>query len=118
MDLSPQVQDKLAQFQTLQQQLQLTSLQKQQLMAHGSDVDNALSELTKLAGGEKVYRSAGALLIESSKAESEKALNEEKELNATRMKVMERQEKKLSERYDELKKELQALIGSQQSGLK
>ena len=118
MDISPQVQDKLAQFQTLQQQLQLTSMQKQQLTAHGGDVDNALSELSKLSGGEKVYRSVGTLLIESSKSESEKGLKEEKELNETRMKVIDRQEKKLSERYDELKKELQSLLGPLQAGSK
>ncbi|MBM3309261.1 MAG: prefoldin subunit beta [Candidatus Altiarchaeales archaeon] len=111
MDIPPQVQDKLAQFQTLQQQLQLLGLQKQQLLVQGNDVDNALTELGKISGGEKVYRAVGMLLIESSKGESEKMLKEEKELGDTRIKVLERQEKKLTERFEELRKELQAMLG-------
>jgi len=110
MDIPQQVQDKLAQFQNLQQQLQLITLQKQQLMVGGGDIDNALAELEKLEREGKVYMAAGMLLIESSKAESEKTLKEQKELNETRMKVLEKQEKKLSEKYEELKKEIQAIL--------
>jgi len=111
MDIPQQVQDKLAQFQTLQQQLQLLSLQKQQLLVQGNDVDNALDELGKITGKEKVYKAVGMLLIESNKTESEKILKEEKELGDTRIKVLERQEKKLTEKFDELRKELQAMLG-------
>jgi prefoldin beta subunit len=111
MDIPPQVQDKLAQFQTLQQQLQLLGLQKQQLLVQGNDVDNALEELGKISEKEKVYRAVGMLLIESSKSESEKALKEEKELGDTRVKILEKQEKKLTEKFDELRKELQAMLG-------
>jgi prefoldin beta subunit len=116
MDIPPQIQDKLGQFQTLQQQMQLISMQKQQLMMGENDIDNALTELGKISGGEKVYRAAGPLLIESSKADSEKNLKDEKELNETRMKVLEKQEKKLSEKYEELRKELQALLGPKTEG--
>jgi prefoldin beta subunit len=111
MDIPPQVRDKLGQFQTLQQQLQLVSLQKQQLMAGSNDIDCAISELGKIPASGKVYRAVGALLIESTKVESEKALSEEKEVSETRVKVLERQEKKLSEKYEELGKELQTILG-------
>ena len=111
MDLPPQIQDKLAQFQTLQQQMQMITLQKQQLMVNSNDVDNALSELGKISGKDKVYQAAGMLLIESSKGESEKFLKEEKDLNETRVKVLEKQEKKISEKYEELRKELQTMLG-------
>lgn len=116
MDLPPQIQDKLAQFQTLQQQLQLLALQKQQLMAAKNDIENALTELGKITEKQKVYKAAGMLLIESSKGESEKALNEEKELSETRTGVLERQEKKLTEKYEELRKELQTLLGPKAEG--
>jgi len=49
MDIPPQVQDKLAQFQTLQQQMQMASIQKQQMMINGNEVDNALTELSKVS---------------------------------------------------------------------
>lgn len=116
MDLSPQVQDKLAQFQTLQQQLQLVALQKQQLNAVKNEAENALTELSKISEKQKVYKAAGMLLIESSKGDSEKTLNEEKELSETRIGVLERQEKKLSEKYEELRKELQSLLGPRGEG--
>jgi len=51
------------------------------------------------------------LLIESSKGDCEKDLKEQKDLNETRVKVLEKQEKKLSEKYDELKKEIQGMLG-------
>jgi prefoldin beta subunit len=111
MDIPPQVQDKLAQFQTLQQQMQMASIQKQQMMINGNEVDNALTELSKVSEKQKVYKSAGMLLIESSKGDCEKDLKEEKDLNETRVKVLEKQEKKLSEKYDELKKEIQGMLG-------
>lgn len=111
MDIPQQIQDKLAQFQTLQQQLQLMALQKQQFIINGNDIENALTELGKISGSEKVYKAAGMLLIESSKTESEKSLKEDKEVNETRIKVVERQEKKLSERFEELGKELQSMLG-------
>jgi len=115
MDIPTHVRDKLGQFQTLQQQLQLISLQKQQLMAGSSEIAAALSELGKISGGMKVYRAVGMLLIESSKGDSEKFLADEKEVSETRVKVLERQEKKLSEKYEELGKELQSLLGQSEA---
>lgn len=116
MDLSPQIQDKLAQFQTLQQQLQLISMQKQQLIASKNEIEGALTELGKITEKQKVYKAAGMLLIESSKGECEKTLGEDKELSETRTGVIERQEKKLSEKYGELRKELQTLLGPKAEG--
>ena len=110
MDIPPELQDKLAQFQTIQQQLQLISIQKQQLLVQKTETENALIELGKLSGGEKIFKATGMLLIESSKKESEKCLGEEKELSETRVKVLEKQEKKLTEKYDEMRTQIQAMI--------
>jgi len=111
-----QVQDKLAQFQTLQQQLQLISLQKQQMALHNGEIENAQKEIEEFKGG-KVYRIVGPILVETSKEESEKKMKDDYELNKTRITVLEKQEKKLAEKLNELRTELQAMIkGPGQAG--
>ncbi len=68
-----QLQDKIAQFQTLQSQLQMMSMQRQQLYMQSADTENALKALESVSG-EKVYKVAGPLLIETTKEVSEKKL--------------------------------------------
>lgn len=104
-----QLQDKIAQFQALQSQLQMMSMQKQQIMMQSMDSENALKALEGVTG-EKVYRVAGPLLIETTKDASEKKLKEDKELCDTRIKMIEKQEAKLTEKLDELRNELQTLM--------
>jgi len=104
-----QLQDKIAQFQTLQNQLQMMSMQKQQLYMQSADTENALKALEGVSG-EKVYKVAGPLLIETTKDASEKKLKEDKELCDTRMKMIEKQETKLTEKLDELRNELQSMM--------
>ncbi len=74
-----------------------------------ADTDNALKALEGVSG-EKVYRAAGPLLVETTKDASEKKLKDDKELTATRLKMMEKQETKLTEKLDELRNELQTLM--------
>jgi prefoldin beta subunit len=104
-----QLQDKIAQFQTLQSQLQMISMQKQQLFMQSADIENALKALEGVSDG-KVYRAAGPLLIETGKGDSEKKLKDDKEVTATRLKMMEKQETKLTEKLDELRNELQTMM--------
>ena len=115
MELPKQVQDKLAQFQGLQNQLQMLAIQKQQFTLQSADIDNALSELEKVEEG-KVYEMAGPLLIETNKEDSKNKLTDNKEVTATRLKVLEKQEKKLTAKLEELGSELQGLLGGQGQG--
>jgi prefoldin beta subunit len=107
--MSKQLQDKLAQFQTLQSQMQLVTMQKQQIFLQSADIDAALEALSA-ATGEKVYKVAGPLLVESSKDASEKKLKEDKELSEARIKMLEKQEKKMSEKMEELRSEVQGMV--------
>lgn len=104
-----EIQDKLAQFQGLQSQLQMMSMQKQQLMLQSTDIDNALAELGKL-NDENIYEAIGPLLIETNKEGSEKKLNDNKETVSTRIKILEKQEQRISSKLNELKVELQSLL--------
>ena len=87
----------------------MISMQKQQLFIQSAEIDNALKALEGVSG-EKVYRAAGPLLIETTKADSEKKLKDDKELSATRLKMIEKQETKLTEKLDELRTELQTMM--------
>ncbi len=110
MDIPKQLQDKLAQFQNVQNQLQMLSIQKQQLVVQSAEVENALIELGKPGKG-KIYKAAGSILIETSKEDSEKFLGESKETVAARIGIFEKQEKKLAEKFGELKTEIESMIG-------
>lgn len=113
--MSKQLQDKLAQFQTLQSQMQLVTMQKQQLFLNSADIDAALEALGKTSG-ERVYKVAGPLLVETAKEESEKKLREDKELSETRIKMLEKQEKKMGEKMEELRAEIQGMVKQPQAG--
>lgn len=114
MDVPKNLQDKLAQFQTLQGQMQMISMQKQQLMIAQSDVKHAQKELENYGGG-KVYRMAGSLLLESTKDAVGEKLVDEAESSDAKLKVLEKQEKKLSTKLNELRVELQSLMGGQKA---
>lgn len=106
-----QLQDKISQYQNLQGQLQLASMQRQQVSMQAADIVNALKALEE-AGHGKIYRAAGPLLIEAGKEASVKRLNEDKELAEAREKMLEKQEKKLTEKFEEMRQEIQGMLKS------
>lgn len=109
MDVPKQVQDKLAQFQNIQNQLQVVAAQKQQLILSSAEVENALTELSKSTEG-RIYKAAGSLLIESSREDADKFLKESKETAAARIQILEKQEKKLSEKFSSVKEEIEGML--------
>jgi prefoldin beta subunit len=112
-EVPKQIQDKLVQFQNMQNQLQMINAQKQQLMLKSADIDNALEELEKMDKG-KVYKLAGPLMIETSKEESKKSLTDNKEISKTRLDMLEKQEKKIMEKLTGLRAELQTMMNENQ----
>lgn len=110
-EISEQTRDKIAMFQNLQNQLQLIMVQKQQLIIREKDIDSALEELGKMKKG-RIYKMAGPILVESSLKESKENIKEEKEDIGARIQILERQEKKLSEKLKELGTELQGILQS------
>ncbi|HDH41217.1 MAG TPA: prefoldin subunit beta [Candidatus Altiarchaeales archaeon] len=107
MDIPRQVQDRINQFQGLQNQLQAIVLQKQQLILQSTDIDNALTALKKI-DKERLYEATGPLLIETDKPTSEKKLRENKDVINAKIQMLERQEKKLTEKLKELSTEIRA----------
>ncbi|MBU0761538.1 MAG: prefoldin subunit beta [Candidatus Altiarchaeota archaeon] len=112
MDVPRQVQDKLAQFQNLQNQLQMVSIQRQQLTLGNTDISNAKKELDKVSD-ERVYRMVGPLLLETNKDEGLKYLEDESESATNKIKLLEGQERKLAEKLNQMRDELNAMIKPQ-----
>ncbi len=111
-EISPQLQNQIAQYQQLQQQLQLLAQQRLQLEAKLREIDGTLEELNKLTGETQVYKSIGMLLVRQDDRESlKKELEDHKETLTVRVKSIQKQEKSLSERYDQLGEKIQAALG-------
>jgi len=109
MDVPKDIQDKLAQFQNLQNQLQMAAIQKQQLALRKADLENAKKELGAVTDG-KVYRMVGPLLVELEKEKAVKYLDDESESTNAKHQLMEKQEKKLADKMNQMRGELQAIM--------
>lgn len=111
-EISPQLQNQIAQYQQLQQQLQLLAQQRLQLEAKLREIEGTLEELNKITGETQVYKSIGMLLIRQDDRESlKKELEDHKETLSVRVKSIQKQEKSLSERYDQLGEKIQQALG-------
>jgi prefoldin beta subunit len=112
-ELSPQLQNQIAQYQQLQNQLQVLASQRVQLEAKLREIEGTLEELNKLTGDTAVYKSIGMLLIRQDDREAlKKELEEHKETLTIRVKSLQKQEKSLSERYEDLGNKIQAALGT------
>lgn len=112
MDVPKQVQDKLAQYQNLQNQLQMVSMQRQQLSLGKTDLSNAKKELEALNEG-KVYKMVGPMFVETSKEDGLKYVQEEDESAQAKISVLEKQEKKLTQKLNDMRDELNQMIKPQ-----
>lgn len=111
-EISPQLQNQIAQYQQLQQQLQLLAQQRLQLEAKLREIEGTLEELNKLTGETQVYKSIGMLLVRQDDRESlKKELDDHKETLTVRVKSVQKQEKSLSERYEQLGEKIQTALG-------
>ena len=110
VSLSPQLQEQLLRLQQLQQTLQVIISQRQQLELESSENDRALGQLEKMPDDGQVYKSIGSLLIKSEKKKLLDELREKKELMATRISILTKQQSRTEERLKELQQEIQEKI--------
>ena len=114
-ELPPQTQEQIAQYQNLQQQLQVIGSQRIQLAAKLKEIEMAVQELEK-AKDRKVFKSIGMLLIEVDDMEAlKKELGELRETYDLRVKTLERQEKRLGEKFQILHEQLSKAFGTQEA---
>lgn len=111
-EISPQLQNQIAQYQQLQQQLQVLASQRVQLEAKLREIEGTLEELGKVADGTPIYKSIGMLLVRQDDREGlRKELEEHRETLTIRVKSVQKQEKSLSERYEQLGEKIQQALG-------
>lgn len=109
-NLTPQMQQQLAQLQTLNAQLSQTMQQKAQFEAMKLESEQALDALGALADGAAVYRSVGALLLKDTKADAVARLKEDAETMEVRVNRLNKQESALKEQMASLQAKLQAQL--------
>ena len=105
--LPPQVQERLLRLQQVQQTLQTVLAQKQQVEFELTEIEQALSELQKMADDSVIYKAIGSLLVRAEKAKVTTDLNERKELLNTRSTVLGKQEERLRSQLKDLQTRLQ-----------
>jgi prefoldin beta subunit len=112
-EISPKLQNQIAQFQQLQQQLQSVLSQKFRLEAQLREAQMTVDELGKSPDKVIIYKSIGSLLIKASdKSSVLKEVEEDKETLEIRIKTLDRQEKSLREKYQVMQDQLSKALGS------
>ena len=105
------IQEKLAKYQQLYQQMQMMAAQRQQYQSHINEIEFALEEIDGLPKGSTLYKAAGALLIKTDDVAGIKAsLTERKEELEIKAKGVEKQEKQLQGLYERLRQELNEAV--------
>lgn len=105
-DVPPWIKEQLERYEQLQQNLQAFLIQRQQIELEVVEIDKALSELEKAVDDSKVYKSAGTIMVSSSKKDAIKDLTESKELANSRLTLLDKQENRIKENLKEVQKKL------------
>ena len=95
----------LGQAQMYQQQFQNILTQKETLKMQQLEIKKAAEEIEKSAE-QHAYKISGPILIKCSKEEIKKELAEKSELIETRLQTLERSEKRVKEKIDEIRGKL------------
>jgi prefoldin beta subunit len=114
MENQQNLQEQLNQFQQVQQQAQAIAMQKQTVEIQMNESKKALDELSKTDDDQDVYKTAGPLLIKTTKADSEADLKDSLEMLELRKKTIEKQEKRITSKLEELQANLQSAMQQMQ----
>jgi prefoldin beta subunit len=109
-ELPPWLREQVSRLQQLQQNLQAIMMQKQQLEVETVETERALEELKKAGPEDAVYKAAGSVMVKAKKDDVVKELEEKKELSATRVKVLEKQEGRVKDNLKEVESKINEMI--------
>ncbi|MFQ5909747.1 MAG: prefoldin subunit beta [Thermoplasmata archaeon] len=110
-EIPPELKNQMIQFQQIQQRLQIHAGQRAQYEAKLREIESTLEELANAKEGATIFKSIGTLLIETEDREAiKKELEEHKETMNIRLQSLKKQEKSLTERYQELQKSISEAI--------
>lgn len=110
-NLSPQIQNQIAQLQQVQQQAQAVTGQKVQVEMALNEANMTLEELEKIEDEPIIYQIIGNILVKSDKAKVKEKLSEQKETFELRLKTLERQEERIQKRFSQLQQQIREALG-------
>jgi prefoldin beta subunit len=108
--ISPQLEDKIKRYQSLQQQISGFQQQIQALNLEKIEIDKAIKEIEELPDDEVCYRSIGRLMVKSTIKDTKAKLNDQKELNDTQVKFYEKNFEKTKKQFETLETEIRAAL--------
>ena len=108
--LPPWLQEQVGRLQQLQQNLQSIMMQKQHLESEHLETERALEILQKANDDDTVYKTAGSILVKSTKATLVSELQEKKELANTRLMVLTKQETRIKENLKEAEAKIREML--------
>jgi prefoldin beta subunit len=103
MEIPKETQEKIQKVQVLEQNLQSSRAQKQQLQSQLLEAESALEELKETS---QSYKIIGNIMVATDKEELKKDLDSKKEVFELRLKKIEDQEEKIRENVGSLQKEI------------
>ena len=95
-------------MQVLEQNLQATMMQKQTFQAQLLEIENAIKELE--TSKKEVFKVVGNLMVEATKEDLKKDLSNKKELFELRVNNLEKQEKKIKDKFEEIQQSVMKQI--------
>ncbi len=104
MDIDSETQKKIQELQLLEQNLQSVLMQKQALELELSEIDNALTELSK--SNKEAYKLVGQIMIKYDKKDIEKELKEKKDILSIKFKKIDSDFNSLSDTCESLRNEV------------
>ena len=109
-NISPKVQNQLSMLQQLQQQLQTILQQKAQYELAVREAKRAQEEIKDSADDAVMYMSVGTVMMQKKKEVVETKLTEKVETLELRIKSLEKQEKMLQGKFEQLQNQIKAAI--------
>jgi prefoldin beta subunit len=108
--ISPKVQNQLAMLQQIQQQMQNVMSQKTQYEMALREAKRAVEELADVAEDGNVFMSVGTVMMQKKKEYVIKNLTEKQETLDLRIKSLEKQEKMLQGKFEQLQAQIKQAI--------
>ncbi|QSZ67845.1 prefoldin subunit beta [Methanofollis aquaemaris] len=113
-NISPKVQQQLAMLQQIQQQVQTVVGQKTQYEMAVKETNRAVEELKEVADDAPVFVNVGTVMMQQEKATVLASLTEKAETLELRIKSLEKQEKALQMKFEQLQAQVKQAIGGPQ----
>ena len=108
--ISPKMQNQIAMLQQIQQQMQTVLSQKTQFDMAVREAKRAMEELKEIPEGGKVYMNIGTVMMQQTKEHVTEKLTEKAESLELRVKALEKQEKLLQQKFEQLQAQVKAAI--------